>query len=181
MPTTAEIIARLGFPDTKGFQTAWNLGTALDVDGIIGPYTSVAAMKSWDRHEHGLADLSAHFSAREFRCHCGGRLAGCAKLKVHRKLLSSLEKYRAKYSPRGVVIVSGYRCTKRNKSVGGAPGSMHRYGLAADIYGDIAYSALKSQHWFAGYGIASDGDVVHVDRRDVRGTATLLSPDRWWY
>lgn len=48
-----------------------------------------------------------------------------------------------------VIITSGYRCEQLNKLVGGAPGSQHRTGHAADFYvkdfsrGDMAKLFLQ--------------------------------------
>lgn len=43
-----------------------------------------------------------------------------------------LEKIRTTYS-KPIIVTSGYRCEKLNKAVGGAKGSQHRLGQAADI------------------------------------------------
>jgi uncharacterized protein YcbK (DUF882 family) len=32
-----------------------------------------------------------------------------------------------------IIITSGYRCAAHNRKVGGAPRSLHMYGMAADI------------------------------------------------
>ncbi|HXK36060.1 MAG TPA: D-Ala-D-Ala carboxypeptidase family metallohydrolase [Candidatus Paceibacterota bacterium] len=177
----SEIISRLGFPSVRGFQAAWNLGTPLVIDGVIGDKTTAAAAKSWTRNAHGRADLSDHFSAREFRCKCGGIYSGCANVKVRRELLGSLEKYRTAFAPTGLLIVSGYRCPVHNRKVGGATASQHLDGRAADIHGAVPYARVEAHHWFAGYGIAPNGTVVHVDRRDLVKKATLTKPDHWYY
>lgn len=179
MPTTKQIISGLGFESTEAFQRAWNLGTRLKVDGIIGPKTREAAAESWERHEDGKGDLSAHFSAREFRCKCGGKLAGCKTVWVHRDLLVALERTRGDYYPHGLTIVSGYRCPKHNEAVGGAPGSQHIEGRAADIPGRVKLQSLKARRWFTGLGYRkSDGIVVHVD---VRSERTVSDPATWPY
>lgn len=158
----------LGFRRVNEFQRAWNLGTPLRVDGILGPLTGAALATSIRRKGQGRGDLSEHFSAREFRCHCGGREPGCLLTRVHRKLLESLEAHRAEYSPGGLVIVSGYRCPRRNVEVGGAAMSQHLYGTAADLVPLVDKDRVIGDHRFAGVGYQAATDKVrHVDRRDV--------------
>jgi uncharacterized protein YcbK (DUF882 family) len=75
--------------------------------------------------------MTPHFSWREFACNCG-----CvAPAFIHTKaatLAMSLEALRAEVK-RPVRVISGYRCTKRNAAIGGAPASRHLEGDAADV------------------------------------------------
>lgn len=48
------------------------------------------------------------------------------------ELSELLEKIRTNYG-KPIIVTSGYRCEKLNKAVGGAKGSQHRLGQAADI------------------------------------------------
>lgn len=48
------------------------------------------------------------------------------------ELAQLLEKIRTIYG-KPMIVTSGYRCEKLNKAVGGAKGSQHRLGQAADI------------------------------------------------
>lgn len=48
------------------------------------------------------------------------------------ELSELLEKIRTIYC-KPIIVTSGYRCEKLNKAVGGAKGSQHRLGQAADI------------------------------------------------
>lgn len=48
------------------------------------------------------------------------------------ELSELLEKIRTIYG-KPIIVTSGYRCEKLNKAVGGAKGSQHRLGQAADI------------------------------------------------
>lgn len=177
-PTTKVIIKTLGFPDTAGFQRAWALGDALTVDGKIGAKTQAAARTSWARHLDNKGDLSEHFSAHEFACHCGGKLEGCKGLIVYRSLLLGLEEYRTKFSPNGLTIVSGYRCEKRNAAVGGVPGSKHILGEAADLSGLVTVAKVKGLKRFGGIGYCkSNSLVLHVDVRKESKTA----PTTWTY
>lgn len=183
---TEQTIRALGFRgagdlDVRRFQQAWNLGPALTVDGVIGPKTAAAAAECAAKDGR----LSEHFRAEEFWCGCGGKKTGCQVLLVRRQLLRSLESLRAVFYPGGLSIVSGYRCAKHNTAVGGAAGSHHMDGTAADVPGVATLGRLKPRQWFAGYGCRSKADpvVVHVDRRDILAgaTRTTVSPAVWYY
>ncbi|MDR1472543.1 MAG: peptidase M15 [Synergistaceae bacterium] len=52
-------------------------------------------------------------------------------------LLDRLEALRAAFG-RPLVITSGYRCAEHNARVGGAAGSLHLTGRAADVRADAA-------------------------------------------
>ena len=177
-------LTQLGFRSVAEFQRAWNLGPRLAADGVFGPATSAAATLSVTRRKNRLGDLSAHFSAAEFACHCGGRLPGCHLTVVLRDLLQSLEVLRAHTGP--VRIVSGYRCPAYNRKVVGASESQHMWGGAADIPAAHSHQTITAMHVFAGVGWdASNGLVVHVDRRDVSGHdttgGTVTAPTTWTY
>jgi hypothetical protein len=171
----------LGFNSVREFQRAWNLGKKLVIDDILGPKTVAAAQLSWERHCAKKGDLSEHFSARELRCKCGGELRGCKGISIHCSLLDSLEKMRALYYKNGLHVVSGYRCVLHNENINGAPRSQHCNGLAADIPGIVSFTVLKKRKWFSGYGINSNGRVVHVDRRDLVGVVSREKPSHWYY
>lgn len=164
----------LGFIRVNEFQRAWNLGPALVVDGILGPKTAAAITTSIRRKGQGLGDLSAHFSAAEFACKCGGREPGCLRTRVHRQLLIDLEAHRAEHAPAGLVIVSGYRCPRRNAQVGGAAVSQHLFGTAADLVPLVDKDRVVADRRFAGIGYQGGTDKVrHVDRRDVDDVAGI--------
>lgn len=109
------------------------------------------------------------------------------RILVDEKLLDLLEEMRAdlrKTYPGATIVITphgGYRPTELNSAVGGAAGSQHRYGRAADfrvVYGekkvnaaDLAVYAEKfmANHGFKG-GVGmyhATDDYIHVD---VRGT-----------
>ena len=74
-----------------------------------------------------MGDLSPHFSTDEFRCkHCGEIIP------ISPDLLDYLESIR-EFSGFPIIITSGYRCPDHNAAVGGAPGSAHLTGEAADF------------------------------------------------
>lgn len=135
--------------------------------------------------------LSLHFNEREFLCRCGG-LPGCSRVVVHPQLVEALEEYRSIYSPHGVRIISGYRCTPYNKSVGGARYSQHLYGCAVDLIPRVRITDLRKQHLFSGFGIDRKSSlVVHVDVRHLSrhntpgiNTGSPASPHNpavWYY
>jgi uncharacterized protein YcbK (DUF882 family) len=67
-----------------------------------------------------------YFKLDEFNCKC------CGKNEMKKELLDRLDAAR-ELAGVPFVIVSGYRCPKHNKEVGGVPDSAHTKGLAADI------------------------------------------------
>ena len=89
-----------------------------------------ATVKVYSRAKDGLTALSPHFKVREFACS-----DGTDTVFVSPALVEVLEKVRAHFG-KPVTINSGYRTEAKNKSVGGAAYSQHKYGLAADIHID---------------------------------------------
>lgn len=181
-PTDATRLKRA----VEDFQRGWNLGEALVIDGKPGPKTKAALQVSLNRKAKGHGTASAHFSFTEFKCHCGGKYTGCAVIRVHRGLLSSLEGYRARYAPAGMRVVSGYRCPRHNQAVGGASSSQHLYGSACDVDPKVSVTTLAKQRLFAGIGYKrSTKQVTHVDRRDISGNNTTGGtkdrPTTWIY
>lgn len=75
--------------------------------------------------------LSPHFRATEFACNHCGELHPSGNMPPV-QLLDILEAIRAEFG-KPVVINSGYRCQTHNANVGGARGSRHMKGDAADI------------------------------------------------
>jgi hypothetical protein len=169
----------------KDFQRGWNLGTALSVDGIVGPKTSAALTLSEARRRKGLGTASAHFSFTEFACKCGGRYAGCRRIWIIRQQVQRLEAYRTKIGNRPVSITSGCRCYSHNRAVGGASNSQHLYGAACDITGPDK-DTVRSWKLFAGIGYSGHTDrTAHVDSRDKSGNNTTggqaWAPTTWRY
>ena len=203
--TAKTILARLGFrvntsarytQAVRDFQAGWNLGAMLGIDGVVGPRTSAALLLSEKRRAAGAGTASAHFSFKEFQCHCGGKYAACRRIAgegvrghgryVLRGLIQELEATRDAYYHGGMSIVSGYRCDGHNHAIGGASSSQHRFGAAADIGRVVSHQRLAGRHWFAGIGYKrSNGLVQHVDRRDLSGVnpthGSQNNPTTWIY
>ena len=149
----------------------------LPVTGIADPLTRRSLRNAVTRNREGRPDLSAHYSFREFVCKCGGRYATCRRIWVKRRLIVRLEKLRAAEGRQR--IISGCRCTNYNASIGGASGSQHRYGRAADLEPLITARRMRDLRLFSGIGIvAATGKVAHVD---VRTTASPANPITWLY
>jgi hypothetical protein len=113
------------------------------------------------------AKLSANFKVREIACKGQGC---CSTVKVDTKLVEFLQKIREHFG-KAVVINSGYRCSKHNKAVGGASGSYHTKGMAADIVvkdvkpAEVAKYAESIGVLGIGLYEANDGNFVHIDTR----------------
>lgn len=123
-------------------------------------------------YEKGKASkLSKNFTSNEFDCHGKGC---CNKTEVDLDLIEILQKIRDHFG-KSVHISSGYRCAKHNKNVGGATGSRHGKGMAADIYIDdiepaevAKYAESIDVKGIGLYETDEDGHFVHVDTRTTK-------------
>lgn len=110
-----------------------------------------------------MGDLSEHFSSWEFRCG-----DGCGKAVADERLVAALERLRKAAGGKPLAIVSGARCERHNRKVGGIRSSQHLTGRAADIPGGYATAAQVRDAGFAGCGMRG-GRVIHVDVTPGRG------------
>lgn len=115
--------------------------------------------------------LSTNFSSTEFDCHGSGC---CSQTKVDEKLVEYLQKIRDHFG-KSVNVSSGYRCGTHNKNIGGATGSRHSTGQAADIYiSDVKPAEIAKYAESLGilgiglYETDADGHFVHVDTRTTK-------------
>lgn len=115
--------------------------------------------------------LSENFKASEFSCHGSGC---CNSVLIDEKLIEYVQKIRDHFK-KPVTINSGYRCEKHNKNVGGASGSRHVKGQAADIVvKDVAPAEVAKYAESIGvkgiglYETATDGYFVHIDTRTTK-------------
>lgn len=113
--------------------------------------------------------LSTNFKASEFACKGKGC---CSTVQIDEKLVEYLQKIRDHFGK--VIITSGYRCQTHNKKVGGASGSRHTKGQAADFYiegvepAEIAkYAESIGVKGIGLYG-PEDGNFVHIDTRSTK-------------
>ena len=72
--------------------------------------------------------LSQHFNSSEFKCKCG-----CGQIKVDTVLIDTLEKLFPALDLGKINVISGYRCAKHDKAVGGRGAGSHVEGFAADV------------------------------------------------
>ena len=112
--------------------------------------------------------LSTNFTVKEFCCKGNGC---CSTAKIDTALVDHLQKIRTHFKA-PVTINSGYRCAKHNKSVGGASGSYHTKGQAADIAvkgvkpAEVAkYAESIGVLGIGLYETDKDGYFVHIDTR----------------
>lgn len=109
-----------------------------------------------------MANLSKHFTTEEFQCHHCGLL-----VKIDEELLLKLEKLRTLLKV-PIKINSGYRCPEHNAEIGGAVGSYHIKGMAADIfaagYRPAEIAEIAKMVGFNGIGIYENW--LHVDTRE---------------
>lgn len=115
--------------------------------------------------------LSKNFNAREFRCGLGSPCTSCTVILIDLQLVKHLQQIRD-YFDAEVEITSAYRCPSYNGRVGGATGSRHTKGQAADIVVHgvaprrvAAYAEYIGVKGIGLYETAKDGYFVHIDTR----------------
>lgn len=74
-----------------------------------------------------MGDMTKNFNRAEFACKCGN-----CSIKINPALVQGLQAVRDAYG-KPLTISSGHRCAAYNKRIGGASGSQHILGNAADI------------------------------------------------
>lgn len=115
--------------------------------------------------------MSEHFSSNEFDCHGSGC---CTETIINEKLVEYLEKIREHFG-KPIQITSGYRCVRHNSNIGGATGSRHSKGDAADIVitgvtpREVAkYAESVGIKGIGLYETSADGHFVHIDTREAK-------------
>ncbi|QGV78655.1 D-Ala-D-Ala carboxypeptidase family metallohydrolase [Streptomyces ficellus] len=154
----------------KRFQTAYGLGA----DGVAGPatFSKLYALQDDDC-------TPVHFSYAELN-DCNSTWAGgavsAATAKSHAlRTMWKLEALRHALGDQPITVTSGFRSHACNDAVGGASGSRHLYGDAADLgAGPHSLCRLAQQarnHGFNGIlgpGYPGHGDHTHLDHRASR-------------
>ena len=132
---------------------------------------TVMSVKTYQ--ENDKVQLSEHFNSYEFRCGLG-RPCACTTILIDDKLVEFLEQIRQHFG-QPITITSAYRCENYNRSIGGAVGSRHSKGQAADIVvkGVSPREVAKYAESIGVLGIglyetASDGYFTHIDTRDYK-------------
>lgn len=85
------------------------------------------SVKGYSKSRQGNVKLSTNFKVSEFACKDGSDVVFIAP-----ELVTVLQKIRTHFG-RAVTINSAYRTPTYNRKVGGATGSQHTLGTAADI------------------------------------------------
>ena len=115
--------------------------------------------------------LSANFNSTEFDCHGSGC---CSQTIINPQLVKYLQQIRDHFNA-PITITSAYRCPTHNSRVGGAPGSRHSKGDAADIVvsgvapREVAkYAESIGIKGIGLYETSADGYFVHIDTRSTK-------------
>ena len=115
--------------------------------------------------------LSENFNSLEFDCHGSGC---CSETIINPKLVEYVQQIRDHFG-KSITVTSAYRCPTHNKRIGGATGSRHSKGDAADIVvsGVAPREVAKYAESIGIKGIGlyetnADGHFTHVDTRDVK-------------
>ncbi|MGH3729903.1 MAG: D-Ala-D-Ala carboxypeptidase family metallohydrolase [Micromonosporaceae bacterium] len=177
-------------------------GENLALDGDFGPATAAAVKRFKNGYNVGdqsngvagtavfnklyaLQDADCtprHFGYGEFNNSCGendftgGNVSADTAKRNILRLMWQLEALRHKLGDRPMVISSGFRSVACNRSVGGAAGSLHTYGTAADL-GTASAPSLCAM-WRAargagfeeilGPGYPGHNDHTHVGNKSSR-------------
>lgn len=115
--------------------------------------------------------LSTNFNSSEFDCKGGGC---CSETIINPQLVKYLQQIRDHFKA-PITITSAYRCPTHNSRVGGAPGSRHSKGDAADIVvkgrtpREVAkYAESIGIKGIGLYETSADGYFVHIDTRSTK-------------
>lgn len=115
--------------------------------------------------------LSKNFYVSEFACHGAGC---CGIVKIDTALVDYLQTIRDHFG-KEIIVTSGFRCSTHNKNIGGATGSYHTKGMAADISvngvapADVAkYAESIGVLGIGLYETIKDGFFVHIDTRTTK-------------
>lgn len=114
-----------------------------------------------------MGDLTSNFSRKEFACK-----DGCGFDDVSLELVAVLQEARDHFG-KSILINSACRCEEHNERVGGAKGSKHKEGIAADVV--VRGVSPKVVHsYFINkypdkYGIGRYNTFTHIDVRKTKG------------
>ena len=128
------------------------------------------AVKTYKKGDN--TKLSKNFSVNEFRCGLG-RGCSCTTTLIDDQLVKYLQRVRDEFDA-PVTLTSAYRCESYNRSIGGAVGSRHSKGQAADIVVS-GVAPLKVAQFLESIGCkgiglyeGKDGNFVHCDTRTTK-------------
>lgn len=121
-----------------------------------------------------MGDRSANFSDSEFKCKCEWRVPSLPRhdeVPPPDELIDILQDVRDHFGA-PVRVHSGHRCPPYNRFVGGAKGSKHMEGIAADITVDGVQPNVVQLYLLRKYpdtlGIGRYNTFTHVDTRPYK-------------
>lgn len=127
------------------------------------------AVKTYSKTSN--VSLSKNFKVSEFACKGSGC---CTTVLIDEQLVGYLQKIRDHFG-KSITITSGYRCPTHNSRIGGATGSRHSKGQAADIVVQGVSSREVAKYaesiGIKGIGLyetAKDGYFTHIDTRTTK-------------
>lgn len=127
------------------------------------------AVKTYSKSSN--VSLSRNFTVSEFACKGGGC---CSTVLIDEQLVVYLQKIRDHFG-KSITITSGYRCPTHNSRIGGATGSRHSKGQAADIVvqgvssREVAkYAESIGVKGIGLYETSKDGYFTHIDTRTTK-------------
>lgn len=134
------------------------------------------AVKTYSLSRDGTTRLSPNFRVQEFRCRDGSD-----KVLVDESLVVLLQCIREHFG-KAVTITSGYRTAAHNAAVGGAKGSQHLLGRAADI--QVADTSVEAVAAYAESLLPDWGGVGRYPVKSGRAKGwvhvdTRASKSRW--
>lgn len=113
--------------------------------------------------------MTQNFKRSEFSCKCG-----CGYDEVSDELMGRMQVVRD-IILEPITILSGCRCTKHNKKIGGEPNSYHLTGMACDwTIPDEAklkrFATFMNDKWSGGFHYYESQKFIHSD----------VGPERRW-
>ena len=171
-----------GKPIVKVFPSGLQMVKLVE-DSVSGP-----GQEYYNPHAYswkGLFQTSAYinkkvgkyFNVNEFLAYASATKAGYSNdwkpkfFRLHPWLVERLDQIREHFN-KPIVITSGFRPHKYNKVIGGAVGSYHLSGMAADFYvSGVAASAVKEyieKNWPNNSGLGYYNTWLHLDVRNYR-------------
>lgn len=145
---TGSIDGKVGPKTKKAYKDLQNdyFTRKKDKDGLYGNNTDILL-----RSAYNCKDLQ-YFKLEEFKCQCKGKYCTGYPVELSKALVENIDSLREHYG-KPCTIVSGERCSKHNKAVGGASGSRHTKGKAADIFINVKSSTKEGRKDIVNYWI----------------------------